>query len=126
MNTSSHFLDESLDEDPLGTTFEKSWDSQFSGNPNSGRRWSEQSVTRPKMSKGTRPLGPSSSFRLCPVIEERISRQKSETYEVVDSDNSKFMFSVISEIPVEEEPEPAVASWRISRSFRRHFRLVLI
>ena len=35
---------------------------------------------------------------LSPVVEEQLSRQKSETFEVVDSDNTKFTFSIISEI----------------------------
>lgn len=35
---------------------------------------------------------------LSPVIEEQLLRQKSETFEVVDGDNTKFTFSIISEI----------------------------
>ena len=46
------------------------------------------------------PSRPTSLTILRPLstIEEQVSRQKSETFEVVDSDNSKFTFSVISDI----------------------------
>ena len=35
---------------------------------------------------------------LSPVIEEQLMRQRSETFEVVDGDNTKFTFSIISDI----------------------------
>lgn len=44
---------------------------------------------------------------LSPVIEEQLSRQKSETYEVVDSDNNTFTFSIISDI-INSEDKGAV------------------
>ena len=54
----------------------------------------------------TSNLGLSSSIPgLSPVIEEQLSRQKSETFEVVDSDNTKFTFSIISDIVASEGQE---------------------
>ena len=54
----------------------------------------------------TSNLGLTSSIPgLSPVIEEQLSRQKSETFEVVDSDNTKFTFSIISDIVASEGQE---------------------